>query len=121
MDKAQALDSFFNSFGWNAFDENTVDDDETLPYITYEAMTDNIGNTVYLSASLWSRSNHWQKVETKAKEIAEFLGLGGTTIQFDGGLLWITQGTPFSQRTSDDDDTIRRIILNFAVEFISAA
>lgn len=119
MDKSQALDVFFNSFGWDAYDENTVADDEQLPYLTYENSTSNIGNTVFLSASLWDRSNSWATVEHKAREIAEYLGTGGGSIVFDGGMMMIKQGSPFSQRLADDDDTIRRIILNFAVEFIS--
>ena len=121
MNKDQALQTFFSSFTWPAYEENTVPDDATLPYVTYEAMTDNIGNTVYLPASLWDRSTKWTTVNAKAREIAESLGYGGTTMAFDDGLLFITQGSPFAQRMADDDDTIRRIILNFAVEFMSAA
>lgn len=119
MDKSQALDAFFNSFGWDAYDENTVDDDEPFPYVTYENMTSNIGNAVFLSASLWDRSNSWATVEQKARQIAEYLGTGGVGIAFDGGMMMVKQGTSFSQRQPDKIDTIRRIILNFAVEFIS--
>lgn len=121
MNKDQALQTFFSSFGWTAYDENSVPDDATLPYITYEVMTDNIGNTVYLSASLWDRSTSWTTINAKAREIAESLNYGGTTMRFDDGVIFITQGSPFAQRMADDDDTIRRIILNFAVEFLSAA
>lgn len=121
MDKAQTLHAFFSSFAWKAYDENTVPDGADLPYLTYEVETDNIGTTVYLSASLWSRSTSWAAVEQKAKEIAGSVGYGGVTLPFDGGLLWVTQGSPFAQRMADDDDSIRRIMLNFAVEFISAA
>ena len=130
MDKTQRLHAFFSSFAWKAYDENSVpekidDGDGNMiplepPYITYEVETDNIGTTVYLSASLWSRSTSWAAVEQKAKEIAEYVGYSGVTLPFDGGLLWVTQGSPFSQRLADDDDSIRRIMLNFAVEFISA-
>lgn len=121
MDKAQALHQFFSSFGWTAYDENTVPDDAKLPYITYEVETDNIGTTVYLSASLWTRSTSWAAVTQKAQQIADELNQGGNTIIFDDGVVWITQGSPFAQRMADDDDTIRRIMLNFAVEFLSAA
>lgn len=36
MDRAQAIHSFWNSFGLKAYDENTVPDNAKLPYITYE-------------------------------------------------------------------------------------
>ena len=121
MNKDQAIQSFFSSFGWTAYEENAVPDDATLPYISYEVMTDNIGNTVYLSASLWDRSTKWATINAKAREIAELLGYSGTTVRFDNGVMFVTQGSPFAQRMADDDDTIRRILLNFAVEFLSAA
>ena len=121
MDKAQAWHSFISSFGWNSYDANTVPDDAQLPRITYEVATDNIGNTVFLSASLWDLSTSWDDVDAKADEIAKFIGYGGTTIKFDEGLIWITQGSPFSQRMADENPAMRRILLNFAVEFLSAA
>jgi len=121
MNKSQALHRFFSSFAWPAYDENTVPTNAELPYIAYEMATDKIGSPVVLSASLYDRSTSWINVSSKADEIAEFLGYGGVTIPFDNGIIWVTQGSPFAQRMADDDDTIRRIILNFAVEFLSAA
>ena len=120
MDKAQTLHAFFSGFNLPAYDENTVPDDATLPYLTYEVATAKMDTTVYLSASIWDRSTSWEYVSNKADEIAESLGTGGTTIPFDGGLLYIVQGSPFAQRSADDDDTIRKMDLNFTAEFFSA-
>ena len=121
MNKAQAIQSFFSSFGWAAYDENTVPDTAEFPYITYEMVEANIGKPVILAASLWDRSKSWQAVELKAKEIADHLGYGGATVRFDNGLIFFTQGTPFAQRLSGEDDSVRRIVINIAAEFISAA
>lgn len=118
--KWQTLQNFFSSFGWIAYDENTVPDDAALPYLTYEAAVDRMETTVYLSATLWDRSTSWKSVSDKADEIAATLGPGGSTLRFDDGLLYIVQGSPFAQRGNDDDDTIRRMDLNFTAEFISA-
>lgn len=121
MDKAQAIHAFWLSFGWPAYDENAVPDEAAMPYITYEVTESNIGKPVILTASLWDRSTLWKMVSQKAKEIAERLGYGGLTVGFDGGMILLTQGTPFAQRLSADDDAVRRINLNVAAEFYSAA
>lgn len=120
MLKEEALHRFFSGFGWAAYDENSVPKTATLPYITYEVSTDNIGSPVFLSASLWDRSTSWRSVTAKALDIARELNYGGVTLPFDNGVLFLTQGSPFSQRVADDDDTIRRIMINIAAEFCSA-
>ena len=40
MDKSQALNTFWNSFGIPAYDEYTVPDGTSIPYITYDTATD---------------------------------------------------------------------------------
>ena len=121
MDKAQTLHAFWSSFGWAAYDETDVPDEAEFPYITYEVVEANIGKPVILNASLWDRSTVWRDISRKAKEIGDHLGYGGVTMRFDEGLLFLTQGTPFAQRLSGDDDAVRRIILNVAAEYYSAA
>ena len=120
MNKAQAIYSFWSSFGWAAYDENTVPDDAVEPYITYEVTDANIGKPVILNASLWDRSKSWKNVEQMKQQIAERLGYGGITIRFDEGMIFLTQGTPFAQRLSGEDDSVRRININIMAEFISA-
>lgn len=119
MTKEQALQSFFSSFDWPAFDENTVPDDAVLPYITYEVMLDNLGAPVYFSASLWDRSSKWTTIDAKTREITDRIGRSGITLPYDGGAIWLIRGSPFIQRMADDDDMIRRILLNLQAEFIS--
>ena len=120
MLKEEALHRFFSGFGWQAYDENTVASDAELPYITYELATNDIGMPVFISAMLWDRSMSWERITKKAKDIAVELSTGGCTLPYDDGLLWIVQGSPFSQRVGDDDPAMRRIMLNFALEYISA-
>ena len=130
MDKSQAINYFWKSFGWPAYDENTVPDyiyDDQgnkikvePPYITYNVAMDSLENVVSLYASLWDHSNSWKNISMKAKEIEERLGNGGQVIRLDKGALWICKGAPFAQRMSDVDDSIRRIYLNIQVEFLTA-
>lgn len=118
MDKWQALHSFWNSFGIPAYDETTVPDDAVEPYITYEAGTSSIDEVVMLTASLWYRSNAWNSISAKADEIANFIGDGGASVQYDNGRLWIIRGDTFAQRMAEpSDDMIRRIVLQIYAEF----
>lgn len=122
MNKEQALQDFFESFTWKAYDESTVPDDAEIPRITYSVATDSLDTTLSMTCSLWDKSYSWESVTLKAKEIAQRLyTMHPPAIAFDTGRIYITPGTPFAQRfTEQSDDTIRRILINFEVEYFSA-
>lgn len=122
MDKAQAIHSFWSAFHIPAYDEQTVPDDAVLPYITYNTVTDSLDNVVPMTGSVWYRGTTWVDVTVKSEEIARYIGeFGHKVIKFDDGYLYITKGSPFSQRVEDSSDTqIRRIYINIMAEFISA-
>ena len=121
MDKSQALQTFWSGFGLPAYDELSVPDDATLPYITYSVATDSFDNVVGLTGSLWYRSDSWAEISRKADVISEHIGEGGSLIRLDSGYLWVTKGTPFAQRMSDpSDDKIRRIYVSLMAEYLSA-
>lgn len=123
MDNLKTLHDFWSSFGLKAYDENTVPDDAMAAnggkYITYSVATAYFNEPVALSASIWYKSTSWAEITQKADLIGERIGLGGTVIKSDDGYLWIKRGTPFSQRMSDEDDTIRRIYLNIEAEYFT--
>lgn len=119
MNKYQALHSFWSGFSLKAYDETSVPDGAELPYITYEVSSNNFDHTLYQTASLWYRSSGWMDIQAKEQQIAEYIGRGGRTIKYDGGMMWIRMGSPWAQRMAEpSDDTIRRIILNIIIEFI---
>lgn len=123
MNSAQALHQFWSGFGWKAYDQATVpsgDFSPEMPRITYEVAMSELGYPVSLSASLWDRSFSWVTVSEKAKAISDSLGRGGVLVPFDDGAMWIVRGSPFAQRVTDEDDAVRRIVINVNVEFISA-
>ena len=124
MDKWQAIDKFWNSFGIPAYDENTVvtgDNSPTPPYITYNAVTSRVGQEISLTASIWYRGYSWKEVSEKANEIAEAIGYGYKLENVDGGYLYIRMGQPFAQRMGDpEDDTIRRMYIITDAEFLTA-
>lgn len=119
MNTPQVLQAYWSSFGIPAYDENTVPDTAVMPYITYESSDDYFGADRSLSASLWYRSPSWIEVATKEQEIADFIGRGGRGLAVDGGGIWLKRGTPWAQRMAENSDRmVRRIVLNYEVEFI---
>lgn len=119
MDKLQAYHSFWSGFGWKAYDETSVPDTAQMPYITYEVAEGFFDQDVAMTASLWIRSEGWQEIVAKSKQIAEQITRGGKLIKYDGGAFWIKREQPWAQRMSDaSDDAVRRIVLNMSVEYI---
>lgn len=132
MTKAAALHSFFSSFGLTAYEENSVPTGAEFPYLTYNVITDSIGNEVSLSCSLWYRSkwieenekrylsNSWLEANAKAEQISLAISSGGKTIPCDGGAVWLKRGSPFAQSMGDDSDNlIKRKLLNITAEFLT--
>lgn len=125
MNKWEALQEFWSSFGWDAYDENSVDTgafSPSLPYITYAAQIGSVGQILSLTASLWDKSTSWKSVSDKADEISGRIGYGYELVKIDGGYLYLTQGQPFAQRMSDPEDSeIKRIYIILNAEFLTAS
>ena len=121
MTKAAAIYQFWNGFGLNAYEENTVPTDAVFPYITYQLVTDSFDREVAATASLWYRGESWTAINAKTEEISAHIGLGGKIIKCDGGRIWIKRGQPFAQNMGDEsDDLIKRKYLNLTFEFFTA-
>ena len=121
MTKAAAIYQFWNSFGLTAYEENTVTDDASFPYITYQLVTDSFDREIPLSASLWYRSESWTGINAKTEEISQKISRGGKIIPCDGGAIWLKRGQPFAQNMGDESDNlIKRKYLNITAEFVTA-
>lgn len=119
MTKSEALQRFWSSFTLPAYEENSVPDDATYPYITYEAQSDSFGSELYLTGNIWYRTTSWILPNGLAETISQRL-TGGYQQACDGGGMLIFKGQPFAQRMGDDrDDQIKRILLNITVEFLT--
>lgn len=121
MDKEQTIHAFFSSFGWKAYDETLLPDDAEMPRITYGLATDSLGHPVSMAFSLWDKSYSWKTVTEKAQEIADAITfMHPPAIKCDSGRIYITPGSPWTQRMSEPtDDTIRRLYLNLEVEYFT--
>ena len=132
MNKQQAYNAFWGSFGVLAFEENSMPDDRTVdelikagaaqskyPYITYQVLTDDLGNVVNPTASIYDKSSSWERVDTLSNTIAGRIQAMNTLV-LDNGRMFITKGSPFAQHLGDEgDNTIKRVILNLSVEFFT--
>ena len=121
MDKWQGLDSFWQSFGIPAYDENSVPDDAQLPYITYEAAIGSFGDVVPLSASVWYYGGSWAEVSQKVDEISRKLN-GWHLVSLGAGqyiYLKKNQVGLFAQRMKDPNDLIKRISISLSAEYFT--
>lgn len=130
MNKQQAYNAFWNGFGVLAFEENAVPDERVFdelikagfsrwPYITYQVLIDDIGHSVFPTASIYDRSSSWERVDTLSNTISGRIQAMGT-VQLDNGRMFITKGSPFAQHLADEgDSSIKRVVLNLGVEFLT--
>ena len=121
MDKEQALQSFWSSFGVPAYNENSVRADATFPRITYPVAIGSLNYPVSLTAKISDNTTSWTRIRKISHLIAETISRGGIGVDFDGGRIWIT---PRGQIAADmpvdkDNDSIREIQIFVNAEFLS--
>ena len=122
MDKYQAFDNFWNQFGIPAYDQYTVPDGLSMPYITYEVATDGWDANIPATASVWYRDSSWEAISKKVEQIAKAIGEHGYySVPIYGGYMVVRKGEVFAQRMDDpDDDGVRRVLLSIMVEYLVA-
>ena len=116
MTKEQALDSFWNSFGVPAYDENTVPDDATYPRILYRVAVAGFGIPISMSASIYSRSKSWVQATEIQDLILDTLETKTTKLDYNGGQIWLKDGR--AERMGDPDDSIRHIVITLEAEYL---
>lgn len=121
MDKWQAQYNLWSSFGIPAYDASSVpdgDDRPDFPYITYQGMDGMFDSDASVYVSIWTRSSSWIQANELSNTVYQRLKNGGTVIPYDGGIIWVTAGEPFSQNIGDpNDDLVRRKLLNVTLHF----
>lgn len=121
MTKDAAIQSFFESFGLNAYPATSVptgSDAPSFPYITYNAPTDSDLGRTAVSASVWYRTTNWTQLNSKVRQISESVG-SRKVLECDDGAIIVRKSTPFAQPLGDDSDNmIKRKVLTF--EFLFA-
>ena len=120
MDKEQSIQSFWSRFGIPAYDENSVPDEVTYPFIAYSVQTGMLGGVASLYANLYYRSSSWKEITNKKDEIAQHLGVSGVIIKLDKGYSYFYQTNPFAQRMAEPGDSmVKRYYLQIGAEFLT--
>lgn len=121
MTKQEALQFFWSQFGVPAYEENSVPDVANIDegYITYQKIEGEFEEPIFPTGSIWARGDSWRQAEGIKDAIDDILKRGGQIIKIDGGRLWIQRGSPFAQGLADTDKTIRRYVINLAMEFMT--
>lgn len=120
LNAPQTIQSFFEGFHVDAYDENVVPENAVFPRITYAYAEGDLDGPVSMPVSLWDRSYTWTRVSSLLGSVRNAIPQGGILLTYDGGKIWLKRGTPFAQRMSDEDDAIRRIYINIEAEFLTA-
>lgn len=116
--KAAAIQSFMGSFGIPAYPVTSVPDDAETPYLTYTlavgAWEDGETN---VPVDLWYRGESEAGPNAMAERISRRIGMGGVQLPCDSGTVWIKRGSPFSQTVLDEDNHVKRRLINLSVEY----
>ena len=121
MTKDKALHAWFQSFGIPFYPASSVPNDVIFPYGTYEPIFSAWGEgDCNLTCNLWYYTESEAHPNAKAQEISDAIGMGGTMISCDGGMIWLKRGSPWCQNLKDEADSkIKRRYLNIIADYIT--
>lgn len=129
IDRWQAQDVYWNSFGLPAYNEQTVPSSvpdgnggmtpTKMPYITYEIVSGSLDGVMSVNASVWFRGTSWVDVCRQTDKMA---AMADQQIKIvDGYVKFRKSPEYFAQPLTDPhDDKVRRMRLNVEVEFLTA-
>ena len=109
--KAAALQAWLEGFGLPVYRDSAVPGEAKMPYITYDLPTE---------VNLWFRTSSEAAPNAKAEEVARALGLSGVLLPCDGGGMWVMQGDPFCNAMADEDNAVKRRIINLTIEYMTS-
>ena len=120
MTKGAALQSFFDII-MTSYAASAVPDDATLPYLTYELITNAWdGGEVGLAVNMWFRTTSEKEPNAAVDKLSKAIGLGGVFLHCDDGIIWLKRGSPWAQSLTDaTDKTIKRRYINVTAEYLT--
>ena len=120
MTKGAALQSFFDGI-MTSYAASAVPDDATLPYLTYELITNAWdGGEVGLAVNMWFRTTSEKEPNAAVDKLSKAIGLGGVFLHCDDGVIWLKRGSPWAQSLADETDkTIKRRYINVTAEYLT--
>lgn len=116
--KGAAIHTLLSSFGIPAYPVASVPEDATMPYLTYTLVTGAWGDAEQnLAVDVWYRGESEAKPNSMVQDISDAIGLGGVMVACDGGAAWVRRGEPFAQVVPDEDNSVKRRLVNIVVEY----
>lgn len=106
---AKALYTFFSGFDLPAFSQDTVPEDQDLPFITYSLKEPEWDKKTTLYVQVWYRTYSNAIVNAKADEILSAVGTG-LILPCDGGYVVLWPDSPLVQMLVDEEGTRRAYI-----------
>ena len=118
VDVARALYQFWNGFNIPAYPENSVPDDATLPYITYDMRAPNWSGMSLYNARVWYRDTSFNTILAKVSEISDEIG-EGKRIAVLGGSIFLFKEDLFFQMMPSEDDAVKMAYLSMVIHVIA--
>lgn len=120
MTKDKALYAWFNEF-MPFYPASSVPDDVIFPYGTYTLSTAAFGDDpVSLTVQMWFRTESEAVPNQKAQELSDRIGMSGTLVPCDGGMIWLKRGSPFSINSADaTDSAVKLRQINITAEYFT--
>lgn len=115
---AQALSTYYNSFGIEAYHEMTVPDDAQYPYITYNLQQNTLGEHGTHYVQVFDRSTSNASIIAMADKITKDIGTG-KMLECEGGYVCLRPGFPLVQILVDEQSggpTVRRAYINLQID-----
>lgn len=108
---AKTLKTFFGSFDIPAYTLQSVPDEVTLPYITYQLVEPEWNEQASMYCQVWYPKKQLSDLLTKADQIVEAIGTGKEFAQ-EGGYIVLYPSTPLIQIRSDEYSQSAYIMLS---------
>ena len=119
MNKYEALCNFYNSFGIPAYEEFSVSEKATMPYIRYEVITSSFDSeNTALSLQIYYKSETLTKIDAMTEKLSESLR-NGKTLKCDEGFIVLYRGEPFAQNVESGDKSVKCKYINITADFIT--
>ena len=111
LNTAAKLKLFYSGFGLPAYTSDSVPEEVTLPYITYELTEPEWDEQASTRCQVWYPKKRLEDLLRKADEITREIG-SCKKIALPGGYLVIRPSTPLVQVRSDDYSQSALILLS---------
>ena len=111
----QALNTYLNGFGLDAYAEDSVPDNAEFPYITYSVVNPEWQQKATFFVRVWYRSTSNADLLEKADQILNDIG-EGRRIPYNGGMVALWPESPTAQVMVDlNDRSVRYAYINLSL------